>query len=96
MRKTVETRSLLSNTLKDTSTIMRNPMLEYVTHDCDSIAKKTSCSHCFYILARICSCEHAQMYGDAPCHHVLSAVNVLVARRIQCSVATLLVVRNLR
>ena len=30
MRKTVGTRSLLSNIIKDTSTIMRNPMLEYV------------------------------------------------------------------
>ena len=54
MRITVGTRSLLSNTIKDTSTIMRNPLPEYVgrvTHDCasilDSIAKKTSCSHCF-------------------------------------------------
>ena len=28
MRKIVETRSLLSNTIKDTSTIMRNPLSE--------------------------------------------------------------------
>ena len=47
MQKTVGTRSLLSNTIKDTSTIMRNPSLHMhrVTHDCasilDSIAKKT-------------------------------------------------------
>ena len=45
-----KTRSLLSNTIKDTSTIRRNPSLyifrQRVTHDCasilDSIAKKTS------------------------------------------------------
>ena len=55
MRKTV-IRSLLSNTIKDTSTIMRIHTYIFrkrVTHwqDChsilDSIAKKTSCSHCF-------------------------------------------------
>ena len=43
MRKIVETRSSLSNTIKDTSTIMGNPLPEGVTHDCagilDSIAK---------------------------------------------------------
>ena len=47
MRKTVRTRSLLTDAIKDTSTIMRNPLPEYVgRHDCasilDSIAKKTS------------------------------------------------------
>ena len=55
MRKIVETRSSLSNTIKDTSTIMRNPSLHNsdigVTHDCasilDSIAKGTSCFHYF-------------------------------------------------
>ena len=55
MRKIVETRSSLSNTIKDTSTIMRNPSLHNsdkgVTHDCasilDSIAKETSCFHYF-------------------------------------------------
>ena len=31
MRKSVETRSLLSNTIKDTSTIMRNPSLHIQT-----------------------------------------------------------------
>ena len=48
-------RSSLSNTIKDTSTIMRNPSLHNsgkgVTHDCasilDSIAKGTSCFHYF-------------------------------------------------
>ena len=30
MRNIVETRSLLSNTIKDTSTIMHNPLSEYV------------------------------------------------------------------
>ena len=54
MRKIVETRSLLTNTIKDTSTIMRNPLSEYVgrvTHDCasilDSIGKKTFVSTIF-------------------------------------------------
>ena len=55
MRKIVETRSSLSNTIKDTSTIMRNPSLHNsdkgVTHDCasilDSIAKGTSYFHYF-------------------------------------------------
>ena len=55
MRKTVGTRSLLSNTIKDTSTIMRNPSLykysgkglRMIVLVSDSIAKKTSCSHCF-------------------------------------------------
>ena len=52
MRKIVETRSSLSNTIKDTSTIMRNPSLHNsekgVTHDCASIlAKGTSCFHYF-------------------------------------------------
>ena len=55
MPKIVETRSSLSNTIKDTSTIMRNPSLHNsekgVTHDCasilDSIAKGTSCFHYF-------------------------------------------------
>ena len=55
MQKIVETRSSLSNTIKDTSTIMRNPSLHNpekgVTHDCasilDSIAKGTSCFHYF-------------------------------------------------
>ena len=59
MRKIVETRSSLSNTIKDTSkdtsTIMRNPSLHNsdkgITHDCasilDSIAKGTSCFHYF-------------------------------------------------
>ena len=55
MRKIVETRSPLSNTIKDTSTIMRNPSLHNsdkgVTLDCasilDSIAKGTSCFHYF-------------------------------------------------
>ena len=52
MQKIVETSSL-SNTIKDTSTIMCNPTLHIlrVTHDCasilDSIAKGTSCSHYF-------------------------------------------------
>ena len=52
MRKIVETRSSLS--IKDNSTIMYNPLPEYVgrvTHDCasirDSIAKGTSCPHDF-------------------------------------------------
>ena len=43
-------------------------------------------------IARMCSCAHAQIYGAAPCHHVLSAVKMascLVASRIQCSVARL-------
>ena len=100
---------------------MRNTLPEYVGrgyayHDCasiiDSIAKKTSCSHCFShdaslhhhsfiftlvscIFSRIlCSCSHAQIYGAAPCHHVLSAVKMascLVACRIQFSVAGLVV-----
>ena len=47
----METRSYLSNTIKNTSTIMRNPSLHNsgkgVTHDCasilGSIAKETSC-----------------------------------------------------
>ena len=55
MRKIVETRSSLSNTIKDTSTIMHIPLPLYmqggVTHDCasiiDSIAKGTSCFHYF-------------------------------------------------
>ena len=55
MRKIVETRSSLSNTIKDTSTIMRNPSLHNsdigVKHDCasilDSISKGTSCFHYF-------------------------------------------------
>ena len=55
MRKIVETRSSLSNTIKDTSTIMSNPSLHNsdigVTHDCasilDSIAKGTPCFHYF-------------------------------------------------
>ena len=41
MRKIMETRSSLSNTIKDTSTIMRNPSLHNsdkgVAHDCASI-----------------------------------------------------------
>ena len=48
-------KKFLSNTIKDTSTIMHNPLPEYmqggVTHDCasilDSIAKGTSCFHYF-------------------------------------------------
>ena len=51
MRKIVETRSSLSNTIKDT---MRNPSLhnsDKGAHDCasilDSIAKGTSCFHYF-------------------------------------------------
>ena len=55
MRKIVETRSSLSNTIKDTSTIMSNPSLHNsdkgVTHDCasslDSNAKGRSCFHYF-------------------------------------------------
>ena len=53
MRKIVGTRSPFSNTIKDTSTIMGNPLPKYVgvTHDCasilDSIAKGTSYSHYF-------------------------------------------------
>ena len=51
MRKIVETRSSLSNTMKDTSTIMHNPSLHNsdkgVMHDCASIAKGTSCFHYF-------------------------------------------------
>ena len=53
MRKTAGIRSLLSNTIKDTSTIMRNPFLHiqakgYALYSIfDSIAKKTSYSHCF-------------------------------------------------
>ena len=55
MRTIEETRSSLSNTIKDTSTIMHNPSLHNsdkgVTHDCasilDSIAKGTSCFHYF-------------------------------------------------
>ena len=57
MQKIVETRSSLSNTIKYTSTIMRNPPYIHVysgkgvTHDCasilDSIAKGTSCFHYF-------------------------------------------------
>ena len=57
MRRIVGTRSLLSNTIKDTSTIMSNPLPEYVGRvvkwqgDCasilDSIAKGTSCSTIF-------------------------------------------------
>ena len=55
MPKIVETISSLSNTIKDTSTIMRNPSLHNsdkgVTHDCasilDSIAKGTYCFHYF-------------------------------------------------
>ena len=55
MRKIVETRSSLSNTMKDTSTIIRNPSLQNsdkgVMHDCasilNSIAKGTSCFHYF-------------------------------------------------
>ena len=70
----------------------------------DSLAKKTSCPHCFshdaslrhclfsrmffYIgftyfceatlvyIACICSCMHAQTYGAAPSHHVLSSVKM--------------------
>ena len=56
MQKIVETRTFLSNTIKYTSTIIRNPPYIYsgkgVTHDCasilDSIAKGTSCFH--YVL----------------------------------------------
>ena len=33
MRKIVETISLLSNTIKDTSTIMRNPLSEYICRE---------------------------------------------------------------
>ena len=55
MQKIVETRSSLSNTIKYTSTIMRNPFARVyvgrVTHNCvsilDSIAKGTSCFHYF-------------------------------------------------
>ena len=55
MRKIVEIRSSLSNTIKDTSTIMCNPSLHNsdkgVTHDCasilDSIAKGTFCFYYF-------------------------------------------------
>ena len=50
MRKIVGTRSLLSNTIKDTTTIIRNPLPGYVGQGyawlcysiLDSIAKKTS------------------------------------------------------
>ena len=63
MRKIVETRSSLSNTIKDTSTIMCNPSLHNsdkgVTHDCasilDSIAKGTSC---FYYFSHGASLHH--------------------------------------
>ena len=48
MRKIVETRSSLSNTIKDTSTIMRNPSLHNSEKGIlDSIAKGTSCFHYF-------------------------------------------------
>ena len=55
MGKIVETRSSLSTTIKDTSTIMRNPSLHNsdkgVRHDCasilDSSAKGTSCFYYF-------------------------------------------------
>ena len=69
MRKMVETRSLLSNTIKDTSTIVRNPLSEYVlggvTPDCasilDSIAKKTSCFHYFSHGASLHHCSFSRM-----------------------------------
>ena len=73
-------------------------------------AKNTSCSHCFSHGASLhhssfskmiftlvsckCSCAHAQTYGAAPCHHVLSSVKMascLVASLIQCSVARFVV-----
>ena len=54
MRKIMETRNPLSNTIKDTSTIMCNLFLNYVgrvTQDCasilDSIAKGIPCFHDF-------------------------------------------------
>ena len=54
MQKIMETRKHLSNAIKDTSTIMRNPLPECVgrvTHDCasipDSIAKVFPCFHDF-------------------------------------------------
>ena len=51
MQSIVGTKSPLSNTIKDTSTIMSNIFRPRVTHDCastlDSIAKGTSCSHYF-------------------------------------------------
>ena len=116
MRKTVGTRSLLSNTIKDTSTIMRNPLPELCRERLRMIVlvslivllrrllvpsgtslHQHSFSRMIFtlvsrIFACICSCAHAQMYGAAPCHHVLSAVKMascLVARRIQCSVPRL-------
>ena len=54
----------------------------------------TLASRIFANLARICSCVHAQIYGAAPYHHMVSAVKMascLVAHRIQCSVARLVV-----
>ena len=58
MQKIVETRSFLSNAIKYTSTIMRNPSLYTYTqakglrmivlvYILDSIAKETSCFHYF-------------------------------------------------
>ena len=65
MRIIVETRSLLSNTIKDTSTIMRNPLSEYAGRGyasiLDSIAKKTSCFHYYSHGASLHHCSFSRM-----------------------------------
>ena len=45
MQKTVGTRSPLSNTIKDTSTIMRNPSLHMQARDMDDCASTCTRMH---------------------------------------------------
>ena len=72
MRKTVGTRSLLSNTIKDTSTIMHNSFLRIqAKDDCasilDSIAKRASCSHCFSHCASLHQYSFSRMIFTLVC-----------------------------
>ena len=72
MRKIVRTRSLLSNIIKDASTIMCNPLSEYVgtvTHDCDSIVKK----RLVFLFTIMHMCMHKLMHCALKSHVELSA-----------------------
>ena len=88
MRKIVETRSSLSTTIKDTSTIMRNPSLHNsdkgVTHDCASTIMRNPSLHnsdkgvthdCASILDSIAkgtSCFHYFSHGTSLHRHSFS------------------------
>ena len=80
--------SILDSIAKKTSCFSHGTSL----HQHSFIFTLVSCV--FAKLAHVSTCAHAQIYGTAPCHHVLSAVKMascLVPCCIQCIVARLVI-----